>query len=283
MSCFVKLMSSAPHSSSSSPKSPPRTGPRVKVCPRPSLSIKLFSPRTKPVEPPSRSSSPPSVISSEGSGEDEYAKYSNTEFASPLDPAIHETGLGDVVIPKSIVTQKRRHSVKTTSSSDDDRDNDEDYVPKKQCAAPPPPSVDPPAPPKPTSKKVPWVEGFVGKQIIATRKPLSIDLLPDGVTLIVARWRYVLHSEDFVGYKYVLVDSLGGEWYAPQVFDKWREKANKHELPEVNPAYCRVGLYKNGKQIIITSWSKKQGFKQITKDCVPTSHPYFDPSDEEKK
>ena len=273
-------------SSSSSPKSPPRTGPRVKNCPR--LSIKLIgSPSRRPVEPPSRSSTPPSVITSEGSGEDEYAKYPNTKFASPLSESdVRDTGLSDIVIPQSIITQKRRHSVKTTSSSDDDRDDDEDYVPKKQCDCLPPPSVVPPPPPPAPSKpkkKVPWVQGFVGKQIISSCKPLSVDLLPDGVTLPITRWRYVLRSEDFIGHKYVLTDTLGGEWYAPQVFDEWREKANKHELPEVNPAYCRVGIFKNGKQIIITSWSKKQGLKQITKDCVPTCHSFFDPSDEEKK
>ena len=178
--------------------------------------------------------------------------------------------------------KKHHHSMKTVSSSDDDCLDDEDYIPKNQCMPPPPPSVDPPAPPP--AKKVPWVQGFVGKQIISFHKPLSVDLLLDGMTLPIIRWHYMLHSEDFMGYKYVMVDTMGGKWYGPQVFEEWREKVNKHELPEVNPAYCRVGIYKNGKQIIITSWSKKQGFKQITKDCVPTSHSYFDPSsDEEKK
>ena len=53
----------------------------------------------------------------------------------------------------------------------------------------------------------------------------------------------------------------------------------------MNPAYQRMGIYKNGKTIILTTWPKKQGMKNVVKHGYnPCRQRYFNPpsSDEEK-
>lgn len=107
----------------------------------------------------------------------------------------------------------------------------------------------------------PFIKGQIGKIFLTTKPVNNLGTMPDGTSLIISSWRKALSTEQ--GGRFVLTDPFGGLWYAPQVFELWRESVEGGAMADISLEEDRLVLVRDGPFFSLCSSKRKQSFRDV--------------------